>query len=374
MRLFIGGDIAPTLENEQLFREGNIEELIGTGLLDILNSTDYRIFNLEVPLVSELKPIKKSGPRLAADKKTISGIRKLKPDFMTLANNHILDQDEQGLYSTVKTLKKNDISYAGAGRNLQEARNPFMKEICGVKLGIYCCAEHEFSVAEDDMAGANPFDPLESFDAVRELRKNCDYVVVLYHGGKEQYRYPTPYLQKVFRKFAKSGADLVIAQHTHCIGCYENYMDSLLVYGQGNFLFTAKHNEFWDSGLCIIAEIEKNGKNQYRFVPFIAEENYIRLAKDEEKKYVMDGFYERSKQIIDEKEVERLFKEIVKKEKVYYANMIHGSRRSFFWRLITKFSYKPYKMIYNKQIVELLNCIRCETHRECIIYGIKEDV
>lgn len=43
-------------------------------------------------------------------------------------------------------------------------------------------------------AGANPFDVLESFDDVQALKEHCDYVIVLYHGGKEFYRYPSPHV------------------------------------------------------------------------------------------------------------------------------------------------------------------------------------
>ena len=96
--------------------------------------------------------------------------------------------------------------------------------IKNVKIGIYCCAENEFSIATSQKAGANPFDSLQSFDDVYWLKKKVDFLVVLYHGGIEHYRYPSPNLQRVFRKFADVGADIVIGQHSHCIGC----MDCLL--------------------------------------------------------------------------------------------------------------------------------------------------
>lgn len=80
------------------------------------------------------------------------------------------------------------------------------------------CTENEFSSATMHSAGANPFDVLESFDDVQALKEHCDYVVVLYHGGKEFYRYPSPMLQRYCRKFIEKGASLVLCQHSHCIG------------------------------------------------------------------------------------------------------------------------------------------------------------
>ena len=78
---------------------------------------------------------------------------------------------------------------------------------------------------------------MESLDHIQNLKDQCDYVIVLYHGGKEHYRYPSPYLQRVARKMVEKGADLVVCQHSHCIGCYEKYKDSMIIYDQGNFIF-----------------------------------------------------------------------------------------------------------------------------------------
>ena len=80
----------------------------------------------------------------------------------------------------------------------------------GKKIGIYACVEHEFTVATEKESGANPIDLLETPDHIVELKKQCDYVIVLYHGGKEQYRYPSPNLQKTCRKLVEKGADLVV--------------------------------------------------------------------------------------------------------------------------------------------------------------------
>lgn len=63
---------------------------------------------------------------------------------------------------------------------------------------------------------------------------------MLYHGGKEYYRYSSPNLQKTCRKMTEKGADLVLCQHSHCIGSYEEYNDSTILYGQGNFIFNMK--------------------------------------------------------------------------------------------------------------------------------------
>ena len=101
MKIIIGADLVPTESNYELFNNADVKVLIGSDLNNILSEADYRIFNLEVPLTNVETPIAKCGPNLISPPSTIAGIKAIGVDFLTLANNHILDQGEQGLYSTI---------------------------------------------------------------------------------------------------------------------------------------------------------------------------------------------------------------------------------------------------------------------------------
>lgn len=263
-------------------------------LCEHLRNADYIVMNLETPLTNSESPIRKCGPCLMASPDTIKGLRAINPFFYTLANNHILDQGAKGLQSTVKILNENGIAFAGIGNCLKEARKPYIANVGKYSVGIYCCTEHEFSIASESEIGANPYDPLESFDDVRNLRQNCDYLIVLYHGGKEHYRYPSPQIQRVFHKFADCGADLVVAQHTHCIGCKEEYNGSTLVYGQGNFLFDNSDSEYWQNSLMINVDLDTR---TIEFIPIIKTGNTIREANSDERTLILTGFNERTDEI-----------------------------------------------------------------------------
>ena len=223
--------------NIEYFVKGDVKELIGEELKNFMDNASYRIFNLEVPLTDEEIPIMKCGPNLIAKTDSIEGYKALGVNLLTLANNHILDQDVQGLISTIRILDRAGINHLGADIDVASAAKPYVFDFNNRKIGVYACAEHEFSIATENRPGANPFDPLWSLDHVAELRGSVDYVIVLYHGGKEHYRYPSPMLQKTCRRLVDKGANLVICQHSHCIGCEEKYRDNMIGYGQGNFLF-----------------------------------------------------------------------------------------------------------------------------------------
>lgn len=372
-KIIIGADIVPTKSNASLFANAYVDNLIGKALKNLLDMADFTIFNLEVPLTDLSSPIKKSGPNLIAPTKTIAGLKAINPHFFTLANNHILDQGEQGLYSTIDILRQSGIAFAGAGKNLNEASRPYITEIGNMKIGIYCCAEHEFTIATDETPGANPFDTLNSLDHIENLKKQCDYVIVLYHGGKEHYRYPSPYLQKLCRKIVDKGANLVVCQHSHCIGCEEKWHGGVIVYGQGNFLFDDSDSEYWQTSLLIELNLEPNLKVNY--IPLYKNKNCVRLADFAKAELIMAEFYDRSKNILFDGFVQKNYSQFAESMSVEYYYRIAGKTSKILpIRIINKITkYKFLKWLYagkEKTIVE--NCLECEAHRELFSQFLKD--
>ena len=289
--MIICGDTVPTESNFAEFINADRESLISDTLWEKMKDADFRFFNLEVPLTDKEEPIVKCGPNLIAPTECINGIKAMKPDLIGLANNHTLDQDEQGLFSTFDVLRDNGIPFIGAGRNVEEAAKPYIFEKNGLKIGIYNCAEHEFTIVEEDKPGANPFDVFDSPEHIRELKKQCDYVVVIYHGCKEHYRYPSPNVQRACRKMIERGADLVVGQHSHCVGCEEEYLGGRIVYGQGNFIFDKYSREEWKTGM--ILKVTFGEKMDVEYIPLCRENKGSGVGSRE----IIDGFMQRSEEI-----------------------------------------------------------------------------
>lgn len=365
MDLIIGGDLAPTKSNYYVFEQGDIESIIGEKILNCIRKSDFRIFNLEVPLTDELKPVLKDGPNLFAPVATLKGIKQLNPDILALANNHILDQDEQGLHRTITELDKYGIKHVGADANLEKASIPLVLEKNGIKVGVYACAEYEFSIAGEKSAGANPFDPLESPDHISALREQSDFVIVLHHGGKEHYRYPSPGLRKVCRKMVDKGADLVVCQHSHCIGAFEKYKNGTIVYGQGNFLFDRNDNEFWKTGLLLKVAINKN--LSVEFVPFEKRGNGVEIIDNERAKEVMDSFLKRSEQILIPGFIESEFERFCNENGQYYMAVFAGMGKII--RNVDKLANGVFtKLLYRgRKACNVQNHIECESQRETVI-------
>ena len=375
MYFIIGADLVPTTGNAALFINGDAESLVGKELKDVLDQASCRIFNLEVPLTDREKPIVKQGPNLIAPAAAVSGYKALGADILTLANNHIMDQDVQGLDATVETLRKADIRYLGTGADLCAAARPLVFPFADKKIGIYACAEHEFSVAEENRPGANPFDPLWSFDHVAELKKRADYVIVLYHGGKEYYRYPSPLLQKTCRRFADKGADLVLCQHSHCIGCEEKYRESTIVYGQGNFIFDDCDDEFWKTGLLV----KVDDRFRVSYLPLIKKGNGVRLADAQGGKEILDGFRSRSEEIRTPGTIEKKYAEFADSYLEDYLYALSG-RKTLFFRVLNKLTGGRMVKRHLRRIYEtrskaaIVNYIDCEAHRELLLQALKKQL
>ena len=374
MSIIICADLVPTRSNQELFRSGDAQALIGEELLGIFNEADYCIANLETPLCDEQSPIDKVGANLCASKECIHGIKAIGINVVGLANNHIMDQGKAGLKSTIELLKKEDIEYAGAGDNIKDARETVYFDIKGKRIGLFACAEHEFSIASEDHPGANPVDLLNLSDQIAESKKGCDYFIVLYHGGKEFYPFPSPDLQKVCRKIVEKGANLVVCQHSHCIGSYEKYLSGTIIYGQGNFIF--------DDGedVCLQTSILIKLCDDWTldYIPIMRKGNGVRLAEGAQGAKILSKFEERSQQILQEGFIKKEYERFADRYRQFYLSKLHGRRiKSKWFRSMNRLFFRRLEpMILNRSYMkqerlELKNYIECEAHRELLIASMK---
>lgn len=374
MRLFIGGDFAPTEFNMEDFRRGDGTKLYTDELMAWLDSFDFRIFDFECVFEGKGEPIAKYGPFLSASDDTLPGILKVRPDLMALANNHAGNLGEEGVLHTIDIFRKHGIACVGAG-TAEDAGKPYIIERDGLRVGVYACAEHEFTYAEGGQGGVNPYDPLETFDRIRELKKTCNAVIVLYHGGILDWRYPSPMERRVLRKMADCGADLVVGQHTHCIGCMEEYHGSTIIYGQGDFLFARPtRNDLRYSGLLIETEVTQQGL-KVGFNVRVKPQDTIRLADEAEKEQILNDFRERSARLLQERFLEANFERYVDKRAAGFNSALAGS--SLAGKVLNRLSRRRYKNQWidghmsDEDVLKLVNYLDCETHRETFLRYLK---
>ena len=300
MKVIFGSDVSgkQNAKTNRLFAERKTEEIF-TDVLPVLREADAAIVNLECAITDSDHAIKKYGPNIKLPYGTAEVLKEAGIDYVGISNNHVFDFGKPGLEDTIRELEKNGIKYTGIGKNNIDARKDLILTDGKVKIAVIAVCEHEYSYALEDRVGCREYDPYDTNDDIVEAKKNADFVVVMYHGGKEHCRYPSPRLIKACRSMIKHGADLVMCQHTHCIGCYEEFMGGHILYGQGNFVFVDENKtDLWNQVLLVSAEF--TDKLKVEFIPVVVEnDNNVALAKGEEKEKILNELTERSKSLHD---------------------------------------------------------------------------
>lgn len=158
-------------------------------------------------------------------------LKKMGVTHCALSNNHVFDSGKKGLMDTMTAITDAGMEFMGVGMNYEDSRKNTVFRKDGETVCVIAVCEHEYSYALEDRMGARPYDVFDTPADVRKAKVEYDKVIVIYHGGKEHCRYPSPRLVGVCRNLVDSGADLVLCQHSHCVGCHEVYNASHILYG-----------------------------------------------------------------------------------------------------------------------------------------------
>ena len=294
MKITVCGDVSIPASSD-LFRKGRTAELFGD-VPSIFSDSDRVLINLECALTDKDTPIAKKGPNIKGTPLAARVFREVGITDCGLSNNHIFDYGYDGIKDTVAALDAAGISYTGFGKNYEDSRKPLIMENDSTRVAIIAVCEHEYCYALEARAGARPFDPFDTIEDIRRAKEENDFVVVTYHGGKEECRYPSPRLMKACRAMVRAGASAVLCQHSHCIGCYEEYEGGHILYGQGNFHFTGfRDNPTWKNGLAVTLTFGE--KIKIELIPISVNGLGIELSKGEERNTVIRELEERNQEL-----------------------------------------------------------------------------
>jgi cell wall-associated NlpC family hydrolase len=176
-------------------------------------------------------------------------------DVMNIANNHCGDFGPKGRENTVKVLKEAGLHYAG----LENVCETDTFTINGIKYGFCGFAPNSGTVRITDLTRAKRL--------VSELDRQCDIVIVSFHGGAEgKVHNRVPKKTETFYgenrgnvyEFAHAvidaGADVVFGHGPHVVRAAELYKERFIIYSMGNFCTSG---DFSISGISGYAPIVK---------------------------------------------------------------------------------------------------------------------
>lgn len=219
----------------------------------VFRSTDFNFGNLEVPISGNNNVLGK-GLVFNMHTRDIAGLKTYNFKVLNLANNHALDQGINGVRSTRKFLAENDFTFLGVGDNLDEAWQPKIITVKGVKIGFVGASYasiNDGGVARNDyVARIEDRDRLKK--AIEQLRaEGADFIVATMHAGVEYTRKPHQPQIDFARAAIDFGADMVIGAHPHWVQIFETYKDKYIFYSLGNFIFDQEWSRDTKEGLAL---------------------------------------------------------------------------------------------------------------------------
>lgn len=269
-------------------------------LAPALRSADFRMSNFESPASTSEEsrhPFKRYS--FSSHPETISALKRVGMDAVSLGNNHSYDYLEPGRVETAQVLDGQGISFFGSGGSELDARGSFLDvQINGVPISF-----QGFDGIKPNTFYPEPHDPwppelmyyamdapikggalLLSQDNLAEFMHFSPerLRIPVLHGGEEYGDTPTPGMRDRFQQAFEAGAKLVVAHHSHTAYGVALWGDAndpgVSLLSLGNFLFDQDVFETFNSVMAV-ADIDRASDGSYhmlqvRLIPF-HQENYL---------------------------------------------------------------------------------------------------
>ena len=230
-----------------------------------LMAADYTIANLETTVGLYSDQPYSGFPMFNAPPELLTALREAGVDFVTMANNHILDRFYDGMLLTMDNVEAAGLAYGGVNRSKEEQLKPNIVEVGGVKLGMLCYTDYTNGLEKrsDPQARESGVNYIEDADFAAEVQKlreaGADAIIAYMHWGREYRREANDEQRAVTDRLLAAGVDVILGSHPHVVqpaGMREVTLadgtkhEALVAYSLGNFT-SAMTDEYTDSGIIL---------------------------------------------------------------------------------------------------------------------------
>lgn len=248
--------------------------------LPILREADAVIANLECAISTDGRAWSRAPKafHFRADPAAVGVLRAGNIRCVSLANNHSLDFETEGLVDTLAHLDEAGILHAGAGRTLEEAMAPALLRLPGVTVGVIALTDNEPAfVARHNRPGTwyteirstgDVLAPIE--ERVRSLREQgADLVVLSVHWGPNMVERPPVRFRSFARDVIDRGVDVLHGHSAHIFQAVERHRNGLILYSTGDILddYAVDPRLHNDWSFIFLVEADGAGLRRLRLVP-----------------------------------------------------------------------------------------------------------
>ena len=194
-------------------------------------------------------------------------------DLMSVATNHIKNCGvsncgDRAFFDTLDNLNRVGIGPVGAGKNLQEALQPVVREINGVRFGFVSLGQLEpLTFAAEDEPGIAVLNEENLRSAIEAAQMVSDVVIVMPHWGPEEVPRPNWSQLDLARLAVEAGADLVVGNHTHVLQAIQEIDGVKVFYGLGNFVFDQNWALDHQQGVILVVTFQGTEMIDYKLIP-----------------------------------------------------------------------------------------------------------
>jgi poly-gamma-glutamate capsule biosynthesis protein CapA/YwtB (metallophosphatase superfamily) len=363
------GDFCPMARMEQAYLSNQWRGTLES-VKPFFDKNDFNVFDLECPLTLGTKKITKTGPHIKAHPNTGGMLPFLNCKYVVTANNHFKDYGWEGMQETYQALQKQGVNWLGSGRNIEEAAKPIVLEKDGIKITLFNMAEHEWTIASAAEPGCNSIDYPRALQQIQNAKaEGSDFVVVILHGGHEQYPLPSPRMKAQFRFMIDAGADAVVGHHTHIISGYELYKNKPIFYSLGNFCFDwpGLRNGTWNRGMVLRLVFSKNQKPEFEYAFIHQNDDFtgVRLADDAMANELEKEVQRLNAIIADDLQLVESFATYANSLKKVMLSRIQPYRNKYLVALNKRGLLPDLMGSSKKKMLQIL--AQCESHREVLL-------
>ena len=277
--------------------------------LPLLRGADTRICNLECAIADRGTPWSAT-PKVfhfRSDAKNIAVLNAAHFDAVSLANNHVLDFNNEGLFDMLHHLECAGIHYAGAGTTLKEASEPAIWEVQGRKLGLIACTDNEPNWAASEVHAGVWYVPIQVqderahqlFEVVRRTKAEVAYLIVSIHWGPNWGYAPPPEHRPFAHALIEHGADLVFGHSGHIVRGIEMYQNKPIIYCAGDFIddYAVDEVERNDQSFLFLIGLKGTTLSHLFLYPTLIHHFQARCARKDERHAIVLGMQRRCAQL-----------------------------------------------------------------------------
>jgi poly-gamma-glutamate capsule biosynthesis protein CapA/YwtB (metallophosphatase superfamily) len=299
VRLLFGGDVMLGRNvKEHILRHGAGYPL--GPIAGLMHAADMTIINLECAITASLqhwpgarKAFYFGAPPQAIETLTDAGI-----DLVSLANNHALDFDVEGLLNTLNLLRQHDIRYAGAGADIDEAFTPAIIDCRGIKFGMAAFCDHQADFAARKNAPGIAYLDLDDETAAKTtLRKALkalhqaavDWPILSLHWGPNMVFRPSMEFRKLAHAAIDMGWKILFGHSAHVFQGIEIHRGCPIIYAAGDLVddYYVDPEFRNDHQLLIGMEVSRSALRRISLHPVFIGDCQTRFADAEQSEYIV---------------------------------------------------------------------------------------